>query len=331
MKRRKFIQLGAQGVAVSALSPLLAENTTSPTGTGFVYSDRYLNHIINTNHPESPQRLTAIRAEMKQRELDKNLISISPLPKPIIHIEQLHTQSHIERIQRIKVSGAIAELAVAGTLGAVKAVAEKRVRNAFCAIRPPGHHARNSGRPEGFCYYGNVAIAARYAQHVCGLQKILIIDWDYHHGNGTEEFFYEDPSVLFFSTHNARAYPGTGAPSRTGAGEGEGYTINVHLECGATEYDMLKKWDQRLMPAVERFRPDLVLISAGFDSRKNDTLGCFAVSDIGFMKLTKRAMEIADTYANGRLVSVLEGGYNIPGLAKATCAHLRTLSTGDDA
>ncbi len=331
MKRRDFLRIGSQGTALAAFPLSAATNAlAAPSGTGFVYREEYLDHLINRHHPESPKRLLAIRRQMSSLELDKEVQHLQVLNDPTEHIRSIHTQEHIERIERIKTSGEVAKLAVAGALGAVQGVADGMVRNAFCALRPPGHHARNTGRPEGFCYFSTIAIAAKYAQKVHGYKRILIIDWDYHHGDGTEKFFYDDPSVLFFSTHNARAYPGTGSPSKTGDGQGEGFNINVHLECGSREYDMLKKWDSALMPKVEQFRPDFVLISAGFDSRKDDTLGCFSVSDIGFMQLTRRAMDIADTYANGRLVSLLEGGYNIEGQAKAACAHMQTLLTGRD-
>ncbi len=217
---------------------------------------------------------------------------------------------------------------MAGALGAVKAVSDGIVDNAFCAIRPPGHHAHNSGGEEGFCYFNNVAIAAKYAQNVLNYEKILIIDWDYHHGNATQDSFYSDPSVLFFSTHNQFAYPGTGDPAMQGEGAGLGYNINAHLDTGATDDDMKRAWEEQLLPKVETFKPDFVLISAGFDSRKDDTLGTFTITDSCFSYITKLALDIADTYCKGRLVSLLEGGYNIGGLALAVEAHISTLLTG---
>ena len=175
-------------------------------------------------------------------------------------------------------------------LSAVEAVADGRVRNAFCAVRPPGHHANNAGREEGFCFYSNAAIAARHAQSL-GFEKVLVIDWDYHHGNGTQNAFYDDPSVLFFSSHDWHAYPGTGDPSLTGAGEGSDLNINVHLDCGARDRDMLAAWDKKLLPAVASFEPDFVLISAGFDSRKDDLLGCFDVTDDAFARMTRTVLD----------------------------------------
>jgi acetoin utilization deacetylase AcuC-like enzyme len=236
----------------------------------------------------------------------------------------VHSPTHFDAISRIPTTGNVAVLAVRCVLGAIRAVHDGVAANAFCAIRPPGHHAHNSGAEEGFCYFNNVAIAARYAQGL-GHAKILIADWDYHHGNGTQDAFYEDPSVLFFSTHELHAYPGTGSPDFKGKGNKLGLNINVALPAGASDVDIVNAWERFLMPKAREFKPDFVLISAGFDSGKDDTLGSFAVSDEGFARLTGLAMEIADTYCNGRLVSVLEGGYNVKRLPEAVAAHIKTL------
>jgi acetoin utilization deacetylase AcuC-like enzyme len=210
-------------------------------------------------------------------------------------------------------------------VAAVDRVCNGELRNAFCAVRPPGHHAQDGGGEEGFCYYNNVAIAARHAQAAHGMGKVLIIDWDYHHGNATEEFFYPDPSVLFFSTHRWQAYPGTGNPARQGEGEGLGFTINVDLGAGATDKDMLDAWDGAFLEKAQAFRPDLVLISAGFDSRKDDWLGDFRIGDDTFRRMTRMAKELADSAGGGRVVSLLEGGYNPAGLAEAVAAHLEEM------
>jgi acetoin utilization deacetylase AcuC-like enzyme len=297
--------------------------------TGFVYDDRYLDHKLGLRreqpHPESPERLLKINEAMRAAGLDKEVTRLALAANPMPSIKAHHSAEHVASVQKIPVTGPVAELAVAGALGAVEAVAKGRVRNAFCAIRPPGHHANNTGAEEGFCFYSNAAIAAKYAQKTFGYEKVLIIDWDYHHGNGTQNAFYADPSVLFFSTHDWHAYPGTGDPSLTGEGESRGLNINVHLDCGARDRDMLSAWDNKLLPAVNKFEPDLVLISAGFDSRKDDLLGCFEVTDDAFKKMTQTAMDMASQYCEGRLVSLLEGGYNVDGLASAVVTHVGTL------
>ncbi|MBD3418867.1 MAG: histone deacetylase [Chitinivibrionales bacterium] len=328
--RRDFIQNGIKfgaAMVASSRNVFAGKKKAAPSPTGYVHDDRYLEHKLFGNHPESPARLIAIQKAMRRSDLIEDVLPLPLSGDPLAAIKLIHTRKHIDNISaRFKKSAPIAELAVKGSLCAVQAVSEGVVRNAFCSIRPPGHHAENTGREEGFCFYNNVAVAAKYAQQVLGYKKILIIDWDYHHGNGTETAFYSDPSVLFFSTHDKRAYPGTGKPSRRGKGDGEGYNINVHLNCGAKDRDVLKAFDDILIPAAEDFKPDFILISAGFDSRKNDLLGCFRFTDIGFLKLTKRVMKLADSYCDGRIVSLLEGGYNVEGLANAVVAHVSTLA-----
>jgi len=329
--RRDFMIDTSKGILAMGLTPFAPSQATGSRGkkTGFVYDERYLKHTLGLRrgepHPESPQRLLKIMEAMKASGLDQEVVRIEVLAEPMKYIRAHHTADHVDSICELDVTGPVSELAVAGALGAVHAVAKGDVRNAFCAVRPPGHHANNTGKEEGFCFYSNAAITAKYAQSTLGLEKILIIDWDYHHGNGTQNAFYEDPSVLFFSTHDWQAYPGTGDPSLTGEKEGEGFNINVHLDCGSKDIDMLSSWDKRLLPAIDKFEPDLVLISAGFDSRKNDPLGCFDVTDEAFVKMTQTAMSIAEDYCEGRLVSLLEGGYNPDGQARAVEAHVGTL------
>lgn len=315
--RREFVQS-------LTLAPLALSRETRPS-TGFVYDEIYLDHVLRPDHPESPERLRRILLEMKREGLDQEVTSVSRLEAPLPYIEAHHTAEHVASIRKIGTSGGVAKAAVGGALAAVSAVSRGEVRNAFCAIRPPGHHANNTGEEEGFCFYSNAAIAAKYAQSVFGHEKILIIDWDYHHGNGTQNAFYDDPTVLFYSSHDWQAYPGTGDPALEGSGEGSGLNINVHLECGSKDVDMLRAWDKKLLPAAAKFEPDFVIVSAGFDSRKEDPLGCFDVTDDAFRRMTRTAMDVADQYCDGRLVSLLEGGYNIEGLAKATVAHVSTL------
>ena len=335
MKTRREFLAGASGYLMG-VGAIPAVMTATPfgqaRGTGLVYDARYLDHVLPPRrgepHPERPSRLRRMREVFASRGLDQELTPIPLLSDPMPHIRRHHLAEHVESVRAIDVTGPVAELAVAGALGAVDAVARREVANAFCAIRPPGHHANNTGREEGFCFFRNAAIATRYAQEVHGFEKILIIDWDYHHGNGTQNAFYEDPSVLFFSAHDWNAYPGTGDPSLAGEGDGQGFNINVHLDCGSKDVDMLRYWDTKLLPAVSRFRPDFIIVSAGFDSRMDDLLGCFDLTDEAFREMTRISLALANDYCEGRLVSLLEGGYNVEGTALAAAAHVETLLEG---
>jgi acetoin utilization deacetylase AcuC-like enzyme len=293
--------------------------------TGYVYDEIYKDHILFKGHPESPQRLTAIENRLKETGLSEEIKYITPQKNPMDFIKKIHSKNHISRIKSIPTTGLVAAKAVSGVLEAVDSVCKGEVKNAFCAVRPPGHHAQNSGHEEGFCFYNNIAIAVRYIQQIYHYEKILIIDWDYHHGNATESAFYDDASVLFFSTHDWYAYPGTGDPSRIGAGEGKGYNINVPLSPGSGDEVIKKAWDDKLLPCLDEFNPDFVLISAGFDSRKDDLLGCFNITDKGFFELTQTALYIASTYCDRRLISLLEGGYNLSGLARSVASHIEAL------
>jgi len=210
-------------------------------------------------------------------------------------------------------------------MAAVDAVVAGQVKNAFCVVRPPGHHATPS-RGMGFCVFNNLAVAARYAQAKHKLGKVLIADWDVHHGNGTQEIFYEDPSVLFSSTHQWPWYPGTGRAEETGAGKGKGTTMNFPFPAGSGRKEVLGAFADKLVPAADKFKPELVLVSAGFDSRKGDPLGRFTLTDRDFADLTKVCTAIARRHAKGRLVSVIEGGYDLSGLASASAAHVTALT-----
>jgi len=214
--------------------------------------------------------------------------------------------------------------ATGGVLNAVDAVFAKKARNAFCIVRPPGHHA-TPFRGMGFCIFNSIAIAARYAQHKYGISRVLIADWDVHHGNGTQHIFYHDGSVFFFSTHQHPWYPGTGLADEIGEGKGQGMILNCPFPAGSGRKEILGAFQEKLIPAAEKVKPELVLISAGFDSREGDPLGNFLLTDTDFADLTRLMLEMADKYAGGRLLSVLEGGYNLQGLASAVRAHVQAL------
>jgi acetoin utilization deacetylase AcuC-like enzyme len=221
-------------------------------------------------------------------------------------------------------SDEIARLASGCVLSAVDAVFSQTAANAFCIVRPPGHHA-NASRGMGFCLFNHVAVAARYAQRKYGAERVAIVDWDVHHGNGTQDIFYEDGSVLFFSTHQSPWYPGTGAANERGEGKGANTTMNCPFPAGSGHSEIVGAFRELFIPAVDQFKPDLILISAGFDSRAGDPLGQFLLTDEDFRQLTELMTDVAARHCHNRLVSVLEGGYSLEGLANGTEAHVRVL------
>ena len=321
MQRRDLLKFGL----LSAVSTKTSAASATAL-TGLVMDPRFAEFHIMPEHPESPARYERLHDELEVSELMSKVTLLKPKKNIEPELLLVHSATHIASIKRHDPKAhQAAILATGGVLVAVDAVCKGLLDNAFCASRPPGHHATNTGKEEGFCYYNHVAIAARYAQKRYKLKRILIVDWDYHHGNGTEWAFYHDPSVLFFSTHDADAYPGTGSPDKTGTGAGRGFNINVHLPCGSGDNEVVAAFEDKLIPAVAKFKPDLILISAGFDSRQDDLLGCHKITDQGFIQLTEIMLRLAKQHCDGKLISVLEGGYNLSGNAKASVAHLKTL------
>ena len=287
----------------------------------------FFKHQISKDHPESPDRIKIILEYLKIfKKMD--LLEIVNTDRYVEDwILKIHTKKHINSL---KINDPIAEevsrYAVKICLTGVDKILQKESKNIFCAVRPPGHHALNTGKEEGFCYYNHIAITPRYVQKKYDLKKILIVDWDYHHGNSTEYFFYDDPNILFFSTHDQFAYPGTGLPEKKGKGKGYGLNVNVHLPCKTKDSQIIKAFNDFLIKKVNKFKPEFILISSGFDSRVNDLLGCFNVTDKGFAKLTKIMMKLAKEHCNNRILSILEGGYNIEGNAKAVLTHINELN-----
>jgi len=331
MKRRAFISSILSTLLLSIQPKLKAVEVSNMlinvNKTGFVSDPVFLQHHIAPGHPETPDRMKFIQNGVQKSGLLQKVVQIDLKRTDVDSwIKLLHTDAHIASIKKnIPVAHEAAEACVRACLAAVDQVSSTKLNNVFCLTRPPGHHALNTGREEGFCYYNTIAIAARYAQKEYGFKKILIVDWDYHHGNATEAMFYDDPSVLYFSTHDQYAYPGTGDPVKKGSGSGLGYNINVHLPCGTDDKKMIDAYQNILLPAAEKFKPDMVLISAGFDSREEDLLGCFNVTDAAYIKMTQIVMQIAEAHCDGRIVSMLEGGYNLQGITKAVIAHMETL------
>ncbi len=327
MKRRQFLNYSVKSAFIVGTGLYPASILTArDIQTGLVLDDSFKHHQISLGHPESPERYHAIRQYFIEQDLLAKLVKIKPLEDVESLLKLNHTEAHITSIKQNNPEAHInASRATAGVLAAIDKVCSGKLENVFCASRPPGHHAQNTGREEGFCYYNHVAIAARYAQQKYKLKKILIVDWDYHHGNGTEESFYSDPDVLYFSTHDYYAYPGTGDPKKKGAGAGKGFNINVHLDCDSGDAEFLAVFQTKLLPAVERFKPELILISCGFDSRVDDLLGCHKITDQGYMRMTSVVKELADKHCEGRLVSVLEGGYYLQGIARSAALHIGAL------
>ncbi len=315
-----------------------AARSAARTGSGLLSDPRFGKHRTGPGHPESPERLKAVAEGLAP--LEKHLTAVEPRLAAVEQLRRCHTETYVRTVRRDVAAGRrslstgdtrlspasyeIARLAAGGASAAVDAVLDGNLANAFCALRPPGHHAR-PGVGMGFCIFNNVAIAAHHARASGKVKRVLIVDWDVHHGNGTQEIFYEDPDVLFFSVHQSPWYPGTGADGETGRGAGEGTTINCPLPAGSGRTEVFKAFEKKLLPAAGRFEPELVLISAGFDSRKGDPLGRFALTDRDFADLTDMLCVLADEHADGRVVSFLEGGYHLEGLASAARAHVEAL------
>ena len=309
--------------------------------TALLLDPIYKQHDPGPGHPEQPARYDAVTRAVEDTKLLPQLQRVTVRVATEDEIALVHARAYIAKVKREIAEGAhelstgdtnvgprsfdIAVRAVGGILNAVDAVVTGKAGNAFCAVRPPGHHA-GPNRGMGFCIFNNVAIAARYAQRKHGLAKVMIADWDVHHGNGTQETFYSDGSVFFMSTHQSPWYPGTGAADETGEGRGEGCIMNFPFPAGSGRNEILDVFRENLRRAADAFKPDLIMISAGFDSRAGDPLGRFTLTDTDFTDLTKIVREIAGTHAHGRLVSVLEGGYNLNGLQAAVGAHVMALA-----
>jgi acetoin utilization deacetylase AcuC-like enzyme len=303
-----------------------------------IYDSAYLNHNTG-NHPENAHRLERILETLKAGELGRHVRMQKPAAATVDDLGRVHRHEMVEHVKQLCESGAryidmdthisresyaVALLAAGAAISAVDAVMKEDGGRAFGLIRPPGHHARPQ-TSMGFCLFNNAAIGARYAQARYGVETVLIIDWDVHHGNGTQEIFWTDPTVFYFSTHQYPFYPGTGAASERGEGKGEGFTLNVPLRAGTTGRAHREAFKDALHDIDRRFSPDLVIISAGFDSRRGDLLGGLMLEDSDFAEMTKEVLRIAEKHSDGRVVGLLEGGYNLDLLGGSVSSHLTAL------
>ena len=308
--------------------------------TGLIYDPRYLEHDMGAGHPESPHRLRAIMQRLEQSGLASALTRIEPRKAEDEWVALVHQPRYLEFLNqqapthgRLSLdadtamsSGSLtaAYLAAGAALAGVDAIMAGQVEHVFCAVRPPGHHAE-ADRAMGFCFFNNVAIAARYVQKRYGVRRVLIVDWDVHHGNGTQHSFDQDPSVLFFTTHQYPHYPGTGRATERGIGAAEGLTINVPMEAGEGDDEYRTVFQRVLVPAADLFKPEFVIISAGFDAHRDDPLANMGLTEAGYADLTAIVAGIAARHCRGRLLSSLEGGYNLAALSMSVERHIRSL------
>jgi acetoin utilization deacetylase AcuC-like enzyme len=311
--------------------------------TGFVYDERYLLHLTGDYHPESPERLRVIYKRLSDSGLLDKLTVIAAEKANQRWIETVHDIRYIMRFEETCLSGLpefdhpdngicrdtyeVAFLAVGGVLRAIDEMMSGKLDNAFCAVRPPGHHAEVD-KPLGFCYFNNVAIGARYLQKQYGIERVGIIDFDVHHGNGTQHIFEKDQSVLYYSIHEhpSFAYPGTGREFETGIAEGSGFTLNSPILPGKGDDEYRKKILQDMVPAIEDFQPEVILLSTGFDAHNADLMSGTTLSTAGYDFITETIVGLVNTYANGRVISVLEGGYNLQILPVLVENHIKILA-----
>ncbi len=297
--------------------------------TAYLTDKRFTLHDF-ARHPEHAGRVKAVWQQLDESGFADQMLRIAPSPASDEQILAVHAAEHLERLVAVSqgdrmarldpdtyalpVSPEVARLSAGAVIGAVEAVIARRADNALAIVRPPGHHA-TAERAMGFCLLNNIAIAARHAQARPGIEKVAIVDYDVHHGNGTNDIFYADPSILFISAHQYPFYPGTGALDETGAGAGHGATINIPLRAGQGDVSYRRLFAEVVHPAIARFDPDLMLISAGFDAHWGDPLAGMRLTLTGYDHLARECISLADQLCGGKIVFVMEGGYDLPALA----------------
>ena len=316
--------------------------TNTPKRTGFVSAPDYQTHRTRRGHPESPRRLRALLKAADGPDFRGNLIRLPPYVPDLAFLETVHRPEYLARFRESVNRGDrvfstrdcsispeswdVALLAAGGVMAGVDAVMNGRVDNVFCAVRPPGHHA-GRGSAMGFCFLNNVAVGAFYARAVYGVERIFILDWDVHHGNGTQEIFEDDPRTYYCSLHEhpTFCFPGTGRRMDSGTGAGTGFTLNLPLKPYAGDTEFLEAFEKEVVPAIDRFGPGMIFISAGFDAHDQDPIADLMVTEKSFAHMTRRVCELADAHCEGRIVSVLEGGYNLAALSSSAMVHLKEL------
>jgi acetoin utilization deacetylase AcuC-like enzyme len=309
--------------------------------TAVVIDKEYLKHQPGDGHPERPERVKVLLDLAESLDPAKFAL-LPPLPAQRADIEATHGTDHVKLIEstarhnRYALDGdtitcrdsfAVSLLAVGGFIRLLDAIAANESRNGFALVRPPGHHALRD-RAMGFCLFNAMAIGAEYLQRVHNVGKILIMDWDVHHGNGTQDAFYADPSVMFISTHQYPYYPGSGAANETGIAAGEGFTINIPLPAGCADAEYAQVFQDIIEPAAEKFVPDWILVSAGFDPHRRDPLGGMGVTEQGFALMSRRLLALAEKFTDAKIAFLLEGGYDLAGLRGSVAAVLETMQAG---
>jgi acetoin utilization deacetylase AcuC-like enzyme len=308
---------------------------------GFLRHDLFIKHLAGYNHVESPARVEAILERIKKSRVASSLSFIEAEPAKIEWLERVHDPKYVESILALeidapvvldwgdtvatKVTPAAALHAAGAGVQAARLVLEGAISSAFCCVRPPGHHAERS-RAMGFCIFNNIAVAAAHLIEGEGLDRVAIVDWDVHHGNGTESMFIDDDRVLYISLHQYPHYPGTGSAETIGTGKGQGYTINLPMGAGAGDREYLAAFRDRIVPALDEFKPEFILISAGFDAHEDDPLSGIVLTTSAFRKMTEIIRASAEKHCKGRIVSMLEGGYDVHALAESVEEHITVLA-----
>ena len=308
--------------------------------TGFIYDPAFLEHDTGPGHPECSQRLESTIAHLETQSWFGSLHQVRARKIDPESLQVVHAVDYIQRAEKTcdaghpfldsmdvsvcKSSFDISLLAAGASFALADEIAGGKIDNGFVLARPPGHHAEKT-EAMGFCLFNNVALVTRYLQQKYGIDKVCILDWDVHHGNGTQHIFEEDPSVLYISTHEYPYYPGTGAYSETGVGPGKGATLNCPMAAGAGDHEYERAFIEKILPAIEQFSPGIILISAGFDAHVDDPLGHVCLSTEFYRWMTDRMVEQADRHCEGRLLSILEGGYNLSALPLSVAQHLKGL------